>query len=516
MSSICRLYKNNVYLQLQNTVTVTPKSGYKCNLYEYSSESTSSYVRKVEDSFFTDAKTISVVPSHYYRFVVRKVDGSNITYNTLPADAVVYTERHYTDESLLLEGVPADAKATGEKIEQVKQETEQNVNLISSQFEFINLFNKETITEDKYLNTANGQPADLSDYFCSDYIDVSNYESVVLIGTHIVCLYNENKVFTGTPESMDSRYNNITLTIPTGCKYIRFSTQDSYLNTAQIGKNVSRTSYIPYGYFKMPHLLKGEAVITVKPSGGDYSSFTQAVKDNLNTGIKIVVYPGEYDIVSEYVEIWGETAVNSMADSSSDFDGFQYGVILRNREIEFMPGARLVCNWTGHTVDGSHRFSPIRVDYNVIIKGMNLTCRNTFYAIHDDYGLTSKPFTNEYHDCIVNAENLVQQNVIGGGCKKYSRHIIDNCYFNNGVNSNIHTVRYHNTNQSNAVPEIYVSNTFFNGTFTARWYGTQETKMTVYVNNCKARAIYTMQEAEGYTTENVDLFKWNNEETNPV
>lgn len=262
--------------------------------------------------------------------------------------------------------------------------------------------------------------------------------------------------------------------------------------------------------------IVGQNKIIVDASGsGDYTSFTKAVYDTVDNGIDVFVKPGIYNIVSEYIALFGQEAVNSMADADSTiFNGFQYGVIIRNRKIEFAPGVHLVCDWTGHTVDGTHRFSALRVDYNAEIIGLDLDATGTFYCIHDDYGIET-PYTVKYENCRVVGHSIYNANCIGGGCKKYSRHILNNCYFDNNLTGSA-TVRYHNTNAEGAEPEIYVSNCYFNNWFTPRWYGAQTSKMRVYVNNCHARAIYKSAESSSYNVDNVELYKWNNEETAPI
>ena len=254
--------------------------------------------------------------------------------------------------------------------------------------------------------------------------------------------------------------------------------------------------------------------ITVAADGtGDYTSFTQAIYENVDSGADVFVKPGTYDIVAEYVAIFGQSAVDNMADSDGAvFNGFQYGVNITNRKVIFNSGANLVCDWTGHTVDGTHRFSALRVGMDAEIIGLNLDCTGTFYAIHDDYGNNQTPYTNVYRNCRVIGHNLSNANCIGGGCKKYSRHIIDNCYMDNGGLPTSTTVRYHNTNADGAVPELYISNSYFNGGVTPRYYGTQTTKMKAYVNNCKAHHIEVAQESGNYTVNNVELYKWCNEE----
>lgn len=262
----------------------------------------------------------------------------------------------------------------------------------------------------------------------------------------------------------------------------------------------------------------GQDTIIVDASGsGDYTSFTQAIYETVDSGRDVLVKPGTYDIVAEYVALFGQTAVDNMADADSAiFNGFQYGVRLRNRKVEFDSGAHLVCDWTGHTVNGTHRFSALGIDYDVEIIGLDLDVTATFYCIHDDYGPDGGiPYTVKYENCRVVGHSIYNANCIGGGCKKYSRHILKNCYFDNNLTGSA-TVRYHNTIGEGAEPEIYVSNCYFNNWFTPRWYGTQTSKMRVYVNNCHARAIYKMAESSSYDVDNVELYKWNNEETDPI
>ena len=381
--------------------------------------------------------------------------------------------------------------------------------------DIINRFDKSTITSGCYLATSDGTLVNEDSFFASDYIDVSDLENIKCSYTHIVCFYDVQKVFI-SGQSFNTNNEDNSIQRPENAVYMRFSNYLTKLNDSQIGKDVSRSNYSPYGKYTLPDLIESENIIIVDANGnGDYTSLTQALYDNVNSGVNIKVLPGVYNIVSEYVSIFGQSAVDNMADSdSATFKGFQYGAIIRNRKITFEPGSHIICDWTGHTVDGTHRFSALRVDYNCELIGLDLVATGTFYAIHDDYGLDDIPYTVKYENCRVEGVNLTNANCIGGGCQKYSKHILKNCYFNNNL-TNSATVRYHNTNAEGAEPEIYVSNCYFNNWFTPRWYGAQTSKMRVYVNNCHARAIYKIAESSSYDVDNVELYKWNNEETDP-
>lgn len=431
-----------------------------------------------------------VPPSGAYYFVVSNTAAGMASFSV--RNLILYDE--YVEQSNMIE----------------------NVRNTSAQKEIINLFDKTNITENKYLSTSTGNLLNdsTSKHFASDFIYIGDLEKVIISGTHIVCWYDGSKTFVSCPENMNSGTNDITLTIPNGVKYLRFSAYKTSLNMAQIGKNVSRSNYSPYGYYTLPGLIvDGDAIIVDANGNGDYTSFTLAMKENYDNKKDVIVKPGTYNIVTEYTDIWGAEAVATMADADGEiFEGWQYGVKLNGRKISFQPGAKLVCDWTGHTVDGTHRFSALRVEMNVEIIGLDIDCTGTFYVIHDDYGNNQSDYTNIYRNCRVIGHSISNANCIGGGCKKYSRHIIENCYFDNGGLASSTTVRYHNTNSDGAVPELYISNSYFNGWVTPRYYGTQTTKMRAYINNCKAQKIAVIAESGSYTTENVDLFKWCNEE----
>ena len=378
----------------------------------------------------------------------------------------------------------------------------------------MNRFNKNDIVEGHYVSPVNGQLYENASFFASDYIEIADLPKVKISYTHIQAFYDANKHFI-SGDGDDSISSDRVLTTPENAVYIRFSSYNEYLNSAQVGDTtISRTNYVSYGMYSLPNYggyTKPSIVVDVT-GGGDYTSLTEALYETVGGGLDVVVKAGIYDIVSEYVSLFGEENVNNMADSdASIFGGFQYGAIIRNRKVTFEEGSHVVCDWTGHTVDGTHRFSALRVDYNAEIIGLDLVSTHTFYAIHDDYGLTNEPYTVKYENCHIEGVDLVNGNCIGGGCKKYSQHIIKNCYINNNTTNSV-TVRYHNTNAAGAEPRIYISNTYFNNWLTANWYGSQTTKMRVYVNNCEANRIYKERETASFDVDNVELFKWCNVE----
>ena len=240
-------------------------------------------------------------------------------------------------------------------------------------------------------------------------------------------------------------------------------------------------------------LMPAAAEITVG-TGKDYSSFTEAVYATVDSGENITVYPGEYDIRAEFEALFGEAVP----------ERFKHGIFLHDREVLFLPGSRLVCVW-----DRDDNFSPLYSGGNVTLDGMDLYAQGTLYAVHDDLWHWEAPYVNVYRRCRIIGRLLKNANIIGGGVARNARIVIENCWFDNGVEGSI-TVRYHNTDVPEAVGDIWISNTYFNGYLAMCYFGTAA-HLTVYVNGCRAEAVIRRKETPYSWMQNIDLYQWNNE-----
>lgn len=97
-------------------VTITPKSGYKYSVAQYSSNSASSYTGMLQ-TITSDTKVITFNSSYYYRVIVGKTNDSDVAPSDLPSDVITVSYKAPTDTSLSTANVPADAKATGDRID---------------------------------------------------------------------------------------------------------------------------------------------------------------------------------------------------------------------------------------------------------------------------------------------------------------------------------------------------------------------------------------------------------------
>ena len=241
--------------------------------------------------------------------------------------------------------------------------------------------------------------------------------------------------------------------------------------------------------------------IIVGPQG-DYQSFTEAVYNTVDSGRPIIVQPGTYDIKAEYQQLFGDK-IKNMTDQT-DLNMFQYGIQLKDRLVYFMPGAKLTCTW--YTTPNV-RFCPIYMYTNATVIGMDLYAEGMMYAIHDDVWNIDDTYVNEYHYCHIVGRKLWNANCIGGGAGKNSRHIIDNCYFDNGVPHSI-TVRYHNNTFPDSIGDIFINNSYFNAKVSFSNWGPPTNELNVYINNCTAEEIINPFEGEEYHHTNVNIYKW--------
>lgn len=386
-------------------------------------------------------------------------------------------------------------------------------------YEHYNIFNPNDSVSG-YL-AGNGQIASNANFRTSNYIDVSGYDTISFSYTNFGGWFSSADVAGFIPELNTSEMNSLSLdksiAVPANAHYLRVTYEPRFADKVQIGKSVSRYDYKSYNDIDLTYVKLSENPVIVALDGtGDYTSFTQAIYETVDSGRPVIVRPGRYDITTEYINLFGQDVVDAMSDESTGMNDFQYGVRIHDREVLFDAASEIYCNWT-RTINATHRFSVLRVEQGAYIEGMHLIAVGTFYGVHDDYGPVT-PFTIHYKNCRFVCYDLYNHNCIGGGCHKYSTHILEGCYFTNHVNNTDDLVlsadvRYHNTNTPGAEPELYISNCWFAHNLNLCYYGEQTTRMKAYVNNCKApRGINIVQESSSMSTQNIDLYKWCNEE----
>lgn len=100
-------------------IIITPKSGYKIKIAEYSQGNTSYYLGLVSGNT-TNSVTFIAVSGHYYAIQIGSADGSSVKEENIAVDAVTISHTAYTDNTLSAPGKSADAYTVGNDLNGIK------------------------------------------------------------------------------------------------------------------------------------------------------------------------------------------------------------------------------------------------------------------------------------------------------------------------------------------------------------------------------------------------------------
>jgi len=307
-----------------------------------------------------------------------------------------------------------------------------------------NLFNKTVITTGKYVSNSNGNLAVLTGINASDYIAVTAGEKYSLSGTtEQGAFYDSNKVyvsgFTGWGNVANSQ-------IPVGVFYIRLSMLDAQINSVQLEKGNTVTSYEAYGYYLTPSGITGFTAtkvnnITVDINGsGDYTNLSNAIAiitdSSKNNIYNIYIKASTYDVFSTLTP--AELAANGiLLPDYVNLIGI--GNVTLKGEI---PSGQA-------TLDNTTRIATINVKRNNNLIGLKITARNMRYAVHDESSNSIKDWTRVVENCefthFGNDAGMWQwTSAYGEGCSSGSDSRFKNCKFTDyttnpayGVHNNI-------------------------------------------------------------------------------
>ena len=118
-----------------------------------------------------------------------------------------------------------------------------------------NLFNKTTISNNKYVQSSDGELANLNGYIASDYIEVTPntqyYWNDSVDRTNQGAFYNSSKTYI-------SGISNRLFTTPSNAKYVRLTSESSLLDTLQLEKGNKANRYTPFGVTPIEYCKIGE------------------------------------------------------------------------------------------------------------------------------------------------------------------------------------------------------------------------------------------------------------------
>ena len=267
------------------------------------------------------------------------------------------------------------------------------------------------------------------------------------------------------------------------------------------------------------------------------AGFTEAIK---TYGTKVIVYPGNYDLVQEFADVLPTLSSSSagvpvgngmhaifMAGShvsamveKGDYTDDQFNAI----KLHFAPFD------FKHTPNGSDDF---------IVEGLNLSAKNSRYCFHDDFGSDQYPCVHKFINCkmyrensnITASNNFVQ--CIGGGLGIHTTVVIEGGYYESNPAigpSNVESgdpeygqqcISYHNTTRADADSEssITIKNVYFadKGYFSAGIIGGSLVKTPVYLSGNRFGLPPMVKRQYDNNTDPINFeikAEWNNEVAN--
>lgn len=258
-----------------------------------------------------------------------------------------------------------------------------------------------------------------------------------------------------------------------------------------------------------------------KAGGADYTSFVEAVMDNLGKwNITLHVEEGTYDLLQELEDYYGTSNFLPLTPKGR---GLELGY---NIVIDAAPNAVFTANYTGSDTSMMSQFSPINCHKGaysggMTLRGVNIRCSNVRYCVHDEKGLEGVgSYNNIYENCnfyINNNDNTEwhSSQCIGGGLGKSGSIQIRNCIFEE-IDTNSPTnaaVSYHNNAVAGAKSFISCVGNYIKGErgFRFSWYGVS-TEITdiICCNNSVGRETQFRAETADSTVENMSLYEFNN------
>ena len=198
-------------------------------------ENAAETAQEVIDSIPSDYSTLSARVGANTIALAEKADQAT-TYTKAQVDQMIEDVEVETDTTLAVSGAPADAKAVGDELTELKADLVAQVN--GHYDERVTL----TLIANEYVMATTGEFVSDLRYTRTDYIDTLGAKKITIsrgqnpTGTvlNAIDFYDINKIYiSGTTEVIASGDNEKTHNIPTNCKYIIYSGSNISMSTTE-------------------------------------------------------------------------------------------------------------------------------------------------------------------------------------------------------------------------------------------------------------------------------------------
>ena len=367
-------------------------------------------------------------------------------------------------------------------------------------------------------------------FFVSDYINVKDLSSTNLwrkvngVISRPACYYVTYNEY-GIKTSSRLVYGNSDNPIDTSLvSWIRFASSKNVKDVciavdSSITVNANNFESFVYG-FKINNnvlpdkLIEKDTLIVDTNGSGDYTSLLEALKNKSEYIKKVKVLKGTYNIKNEYEDYYGNTFFSNYSGYSGQSDKFLRGIWLENIELEMDADTILLFDYNGDNANVRSDFAIISTGSNVIIKNGIIKGENSKfrYHIHDDFSSTNEQ-TNIFENIIFEG-NPGSSAVIGGGCGMNNTYIVRNCLFVG--NNSTYDISYHNHSQADAHNKIIVEGCYGSKKCAFRYMGNSTKVTSCLIHSSRFSTIECVPVNENVPHENMVMYKYNCEETNPA
>ena len=250
--------------------------------------------------------------------------------------------------------------------------------------------------------------------------------------------------------------------------------------------------------------------------GKVYETLKDAIAKGCELGCKVVVYPGTYDLKSEFPNV----------QQNHDAVGIE---LKNNVHVIFMPGSYVKALFD--TTDDwiYHNFQPFYSEGDFILEGLNIEASNTRYCVHDEHAGSGNQH-HVYKNCFMkytnNYPNPNYVQCIGGGLGEHGYIEIEGGTYESQTDYGLsyneantpetaqQVISYHNGYSDKCDSVVVVKDVYAKdkGYFRFSAYGNSQIKSKVMISGCSTgRETFRRPEGGSSPYENFEVLEFNNE-----
>ena len=475
-------------------------------------------LRRVPTSYFADAVDGRITGLENQLDNLLSLDNQDATLNNARLEDICVGSDGVTYDS------PGDA---------VREQFNNLENTLSTDFAKLthgkNLYDKDSSVQGYYVAYYDGTIGvnDKYEYFVAEcepntvYAIKQTFADGVGYNLHIAFF---DDIF-DTQHFISGATTQTTFTTPENATLMSISVKVADRDSLQIEKGVVSTHYQPYekkvqyeslGTNVQCRLNKKVVHVGIEANSDfEYDSLLEALIHN-PTNTVIYLHDGVHSVLRMYERYYGDDYFAKYAGYTSSDNDMDKGLFLGDGvEIIGVGNAVIDFSYDGDNESVKQYFSVISTSQNNMID--NITIRvydiqNCRYHIHDDFSeQLDGGGTNHFKNIIFDGYTSLGT-CIGGGMGKKNTYIVENCLFMN-LGQSI-AISYHNC-VSDSQNKLIIKDNYCDGSVRILHYGVSgaNTTKAIVTNNHCTKITMTFTDEVNYPNTNIQLFAWNNEQT---